>query len=78
MEDSTTIANDTLRIAHGLVHNGIGSCDGCDVDDLVVISCVLDRVSAQIRKASNLAGAARKKEGGAAPALIAETLGAGG
>lgn len=57
--DNANIADDTLRIAHSLVHNGIGG-DGCDVDDLVAISCVLDRVSAQIQNASKLADAMRK------------------
>lgn len=61
VEDTTNIADDTLRIAHSLVHNGIGG-DGCDVDDLVAISCVLDRVSTQIRKASKIAGTERKAQ----------------
>ena len=63
--DAANIADDTLRIAHDLVRNCIGS-DGCDVDDLVAISCVLDRVSAQVRNASKLADAMRKAEGSAA------------
>ncbi len=61
VEDAANIADDTLRIAHSLVRNGIGS-DGHDVDELVALSCVLDRVSAQIKKASNLAEAVRKVE----------------
>jgi hypothetical protein len=62
IEDTANIADDTLRIAHSLVRNGIGG-DGCDVDELVAISCVLDRVTAQIRQASKIAGAERKAQG---------------
>lgn len=58
--DNANIADYTLGVAHDLVNNGIGG-NGCDVDELLVISCVIDRAAAQLREAISLADKMRKE-----------------
>ena len=45
--DSVGMASHALRVARDLVTDGIGR-NGCDVDELTVISCVLDRADVQL------------------------------
>jgi hypothetical protein len=59
--DTAGIAEYTLRIARDLVMNGIGG-NGCDVDELTVISCTLDRVTAHLRESIAIADKMRKAQ----------------
>lgn len=52
--DGANRAEYTLNIAHDLVRNAIGG-DGADVDELLTISCVLDRVAAELRNSTAIA-----------------------
>ena len=52
--DTAMMAEHMLKLAHDLVWNGIGD-NGCDVDELTILSCVLDRAAAQLRESTTLA-----------------------
>jgi hypothetical protein len=59
--DTASMAGDTLRIARGIVMNGICG-NGCDVDELTTISCVIDRAAAQLRESIAIADKMRKAQ----------------
>lgn len=52
--DTSMMAGYTLGIARGLVMNAIGG-NGCDADDLTVLSCVIDRAAAQLKESIAIA-----------------------
>lgn len=66
--DGANRAEYTLKTAHDLVRNAIGS-NGASVDELLTISCVLDRVTAELGGAIAIAEKLRKAGGKAQAAL---------
>ncbi len=59
--DGANRAEYTLKIAHDLVRNAIGG-NGANADELLTISCVLDRATAELRSSTAIADKLRKAE----------------
>lgn len=57
--DGANRAEYMLNIAHDLVRNAIGG-GGADENELLTISCVLDRASAELKSSTAIADKLRK------------------
>lgn len=60
--DAVTLAQETAGIANELMHDMLGTTAKGDAAMVIAVSCVLDRVDAQLTKAAKLIQAANGKE----------------